>query len=196
MMSPLSRLVLVFAVAWTLGQPGFAAEPPGTLEVQSSLYYRSGGRRLLVRQLQPSEIFQGTAVTRDGNIFLAYTGPPGEATTTLSVYDVNLRKERIIVGLGGTGETEFAYDRSTDLVVFDWNEGIYVFSLDSARKNRPDRAQLDAFKKLIVLAVQCERCFQPRWTKDHKIAYLQYGEQGTQATKYAEVPAAALGAKR
>ena len=86
----------------------------------------------MVKKLQPAQVFEGTSITRDGSIFLAYSGSGDEATAVLSVYNVALRRERIFVELGATGESQFSYDGNTGLIVFDWENGIYVFSLDAA----------------------------------------------------------------
>jgi hypothetical protein len=175
--------------------PGWSAsQTKGNLETETSLYYRTGDHRILVRKLQPSQAFQGMAVTRDGNLFLAYSGTGDEATTTLSVYDVPTQRERIFVELGATGESQFAYDASTGLVVFDWENAIYIFPLDAARKIPANRERQEAFKQILVLVTKCEACFQPHWTKDGRIAYTQYDTTGAAVPRYADVPKLPSGA--
>jgi hypothetical protein len=173
---------------------GCCAHAQGNLEIQSSLYYRIGGRRILVKRLPSSYAFQGKAVTRDGNILLAYEGEGGEPTTVLSIYDLRLKKERVLVELVTTPGATFSYDKQTDLVVFNWSgqDGLFAFSLDAARKIPNNLERLPEFKKCIVLVAKCQYCYEPRWTNDHRIEYLQWGDQGPLGTKYAEVPATLL----
>jgi hypothetical protein len=184
--------VLLLIGAMPLGQLGQAAQGTATLETESSLFYRVGARRILVKRLQPTQAFQGTAITRDGKVFLAYSGSGDEATTVLSVYDVTLQRERIFVELGATGETQFAYDSSSDLVAFDWEEGIYVFPLEVARSIPATRDRLSAFKKILTLVVKCQGCFEPRWAKDNRIAYVQAGTNGQETTEHIQVPAGVI----
>jgi hypothetical protein len=147
----------------------------------------------LVKHLQPTQEFQGFAITRDGNIFLAYSGTTSEATTIISIYDVSLKTERVIVDIGATGATEFAYDVATDLVAFNWEEAVYVFALDAVRKIRRDPANPDEeFLKSIVLVARCVTCSPPCWTRDGRIAYLGYDKSGFQQRSYATVPESAL----
>lgn len=190
------RTPLLVSLAILAGPGALAAQGVGSLETECSLYYRSGSRRVMIKRLLPSQSFQGTSMTRDGNVFLAYSGSGDEATTVLSVYDVGAQRERIFIELGATGETQFAYDSKTGLVAFDWENAIYVFPLDAARQIPSNRERLEAFKKLLVLVTKCEACFQPRWTKDNRIAYLQYGSDGAGRAQYVDVPAAALAPKR
>jgi hypothetical protein len=174
-----------------------AADAQGDLETESSLFYRNNGRRFLVKHLQPTQEFQGFAVTRDGNIFLTYSGTTSEPTTIISIYDVKLRTERVMIEIGSTGGTGFAYDVATDLVAFSWEkggeEGVYVFALDAIRKIWRDPANLDErFFKSIVLAARCVTCSRPCWTRDGRIAYLGYDKSGFQQRSYATVPESAL----
>jgi hypothetical protein len=177
-------LLILLAPSWS------ASQTKGNLESETSLYYRIGERRTLVRKLQPSQVFQGTAIMRDGNIFLAYSGTGDEATTALSVYDVRTQRERIFVELGATGESRFAYDAETGLVVFDWEGALYIFPLDAARQIPANRERLDVFKRLLVLVTKCDSCFQPHWAKDGRIAYIQYDKTGAAIPRKAEVPKA------
>jgi hypothetical protein len=169
-----------------------AADVRGTLETESSLFFRNNGNRLLVKHLQPTQEFQGFAITRDGNVFLAYSGTTSEATTKISIYDVTLKTERVMIELGATGATEFSYDVATDLVAFNWVEGVYVFALDAVRKIRPDPARLQSFLKSIILVAKCGSCSPPRWTEDGRISYSEYEKNGLEQRKYATVPEAAL----
>jgi hypothetical protein len=162
----------------------------GGLEVQTSVYYRIANSRSLVKRLPPSCALQGQAITRDGNVVLAYEGGDSEPTTLLSLYDVKRKRERVLVEIFTTPDLSFSYDKATDLVVFNWagEHGIYVFSLDAARKIPLRLEALPEFKKLIVHVAKCDYCYEPRWTKDHRIAYLEWGDHGPLGTKYLDLP--------
>jgi hypothetical protein len=171
----LTALLVIAAVA----RQCLAADVP-RLEVQTALFYRSDGHRSLIKRLDPGQAFQGRAITRDGRVFLAYDGPGSEASTVLSIYDVNANRESVIVEIGGTGDAEFSYDVKTNRVVFNWVDGLYLFSLDAAKKIAGDRDPLAAFKRIVVLVKACKECSQPHWIADSKIEYLQYGKDGEQ----------------
>lgn len=189
--SILIRSVVLLMVSAALSYSPAADMP--RLELQSTLFYRSGGHRTLVKRLDPGQSFQGRALTRDGNVFLAYDGAGSEASSVLSVYDVKANKESVIVEIGGTGDSQFSYDAKTNQVVFNWVDGLYLFALDVATKNvAGGRDPLAAFKRMVVRARACKECFQPHWTRNGMIEYLQYGKDGEQRMlQFAAPPAAA-----
>jgi hypothetical protein len=133
------------------------------------------------------------AIVTNGNVFLAYSSPGGEAASILSIYDVKLKRERVIVELGGTGESQFSYNSQIGLVAFDWHDGIYVFPFDTVSAIPDDRNALARFRDTLTLVLKCERCFKPHWSGRRQIEYAQYREDGTEATKRVDLPELVLG---
>jgi hypothetical protein len=183
----------IFLIGFSSSAGLTAAEPKAALETEASLYLRAGRSRILVKHLGPTQELQGNSITRDGNVFLAYSGCGDGAGTVLSIFDVSLKKERKIIEIGAPCESEFLYDERTDLVLFNWFDGIYVISMDILKGIRVDRDVFRQFEKLVVPVAKCQSCLEPVWTKDGKIAYRQYHMDGSSNTQLADVPPAALG---
>jgi len=164
-----------------------AAQDEAEIEIQQSLYLNIKGHRTLVMRLQPRQEFQGTAVTRDGNVFLSYCLPISEAVTDLAIYDVKLKKLRRIAEIGGTGSTTFAYHPANDLIVFDWADGVYILPLDVLRKE-PIEPGPDRFRALLTRVAACQSCWSPSWTRDGHIQYREYDEHGELHERTVAVP--------
>lgn len=153
------------------------ASPPGevVLSKGESLYYLVGSRQVLVRKLEHSSELQGYGLVDKTSVFLAYSTPGSEASTILSVWDSATRREFIVYELGGTGESQFSLDSETKWVVFDWNDGIYVFSVDGLPQELKNRT-LDrgGFERRFLRVVDCVSCFEPRWLGPLHLAYQQW----------------------
>jgi hypothetical protein len=167
-----------------------ASQPPGELALETTLYYEHEGERLLVKRLQSGQDFQGMAITKEGNIFIAYSTPDGDASTILAIYDVTKRREQAMVDVGATGESEFSYNKEHGLVVFNWYNGIYLFSLEEVRDRPrdPNEGPTESFERVLVPVNKCGRCFQPRWLTANRIQYLQYNDDGTKTTETLDLP--------
>jgi hypothetical protein len=165
-----------------------ASQPPGELALETTLYYEHEGERLLVKRLQSGQDFQGMAITKEGNIFIAYSTLDGDASTILAIYDVTNRREQVMVDVGATGESQFSYNKEHGLVVFNWHDGIYVFSLEEVRQIPDDSKSLKSFQMALVPVKKCVRCF-PRWLTANQIRYLQYDDEGRTSTKILDLPA-------
>ena len=154
------------------GPPG--SEPRLVIEQERTLYYVAAGHRLLVKRLGPKQDFQGVAIVDEATVFLGYSGVRGEASTLLSVFDVRARREHLIVELGDTGESEFSYNRDNDFVVFDWYDGVYLFSLRAAVSIPAGPARYSSFEKGLIRLVPCAHggCFEPQWDGPRAITYL------------------------
>ena len=162
-------LVLMPVMLVLLGAEGFDQEK--RLETQTTLSLRDGRRRVLIKRLRPAQEFQGLAFTRDGDIFMAYIDSASEASTFLSLFDMKRRVERELIEIGGTGNSEFAYDAASGVIAFSWPGGIYAVSLDKLVRlsslNYPER--LVRFREIAVPVVSDDSCSKPVYFQERQV---------------------------
>jgi hypothetical protein len=103
---------------------------------QDRLYLKADNKLLLVKQ-DVGENLRGYGMIDDHQVFLAYQAPgEAEAITIISIVDMRTGKEKKLDEIGGTGESFFDYNQENGRVVFNWVDGIYVFTLREFWPNR------------------------------------------------------------
>jgi hypothetical protein len=190
-------ITFLVALGCVVVTTGVASQQPRLYRDGNQLLWRSPGRKpKLVKALAPGQRFQGFSVVDSGRLFLAYSDAGGEATTWVSIFSLSGWREERIVQIGATGESEFDYEASTGIMVFNWYDGLYVFSLKKSVQ-LPDRGRLKAFEKTLVKILSCSsgRCFEPRWEGNDRVKCRD--ETGdTPVERHIQIPRSALDSLR
>ncbi len=144
------------------------------------LFYQTGNNIYEIKKLKDCSSFRGYDIIDSLHIFLAYDPETSaEASTKISVYNIETQKEKVIDELGGTGESFFVYNKKNDMVLLNLSDGLYIFKLHNSKKEIVDKLDL---KKIL----NCTECFLPFWI-DSKILGYQKFENGHLITKYFEI---------
>jgi hypothetical protein len=140
--------------------------------INNSLFYNGSSGRIMVKRLKGVQRFQGFALVDKNRIFMAYSTNEAEAGTILSIYDLARKSEKQIIEIGGTGESNFAYNSKNGMVVFNWDKGIYVFELSKITNAPKDSKILSRFEQASYLIKKCSDCYEPKWISDLQIGYV------------------------
>jgi hypothetical protein len=136
------------------------------LQVGGDLILRTDGMRVVVWALVAGSEYQGSALLPNRGVFVAYTDPnSGRAATFLAVVDSDSGRETSLAELSGTGESRFVYQPSTQVVLFNWFDGVYVFSLRAALENAASGKDQRPFRDLLV-QVSKAHCIDPSWVTE------------------------------
>jgi len=134
----------------------------------NTLYYQKNDTLVEVKRIEDCSEFQGYDIVDSTHIFIAYLDDCGEASTDIIIYDTELQKEISVGWIPGTGESTFRYNRMNDLVLFNWEEGLYTFKLHEPQYEK-------SLTKIIPTPLfDCMNCYIPFWVDSNTIGYLQY----------------------
>lgn len=132
------------------------------------LYYHDKDKFFEIKHLEHASNFYGYDIIDSTHIFLAYyPEKSAEASTYLTVYNINTKEEEFIQELGGTGESIFQYHKENDLVVFNWYNGLNIFKLHDSNGKIVDEISLR-------LILECNNCYFPFWVDTENIGYYDY----------------------
>jgi len=137
------------------------------------LFLKSNGNLLEVKRVPYGSFFYGYDIVDSNTVFYAYDDRQGEASATLAVFDLKNQHETIVKkSLGGVGETNFTYNSSNHLLLFNWIGGIYVSPL---------------FPFAPRLIVKCQTAWAPTWVDPQQFSYTDVQSEKIQTRKMATV---------
>jgi hypothetical protein len=117
-------ILFMFSLAITGAQTKQRLE----LTNEETLFCDSSSGRFLLKALHGDQSFQGFGIVNQNEIFLAYSSGEAEASSILSVYEIADKSEKVIIEIGGTGESNYSLNEDTGMIAFNWYNGIYIFS--------------------------------------------------------------------
>ena len=145
--------------------------------IDSSLFYRQGDKKVLVKKLPYDTDFYGYDLVDNTHVFLAYQRQgTSEGRAVLAIYDAEKEKEKIIDEVNAARTSSFLYNRENGQVLFNGIDGIYTLRIKGFLSG------LFAKPRLVISGPDFYKIF---WVDAKKFGYNEFDEKARQVmTKY------------
>jgi hypothetical protein len=149
-----------------------------------TLFYEDSSRVVKIAEVEPSndDFFQGYDIVDSSTVFFAVSHNAGEPWTSLSLFDIDKKKEHQFGYLGNAFGSFFQYNRDNGFLVFGWENQLYLARLDSV-----EWSDLTRRGTKLIASVPGGDDMLPFWIDRSTVGYVAY-KAGTWDVRTVKIP--------